>query len=138
MKTFDITVRTPLKTLYKGKALELQVDTEMGRMSVLPGHADLTAAVVFSRIKLRYDTKEEQYFVKNGVLHVGLQDAHVELLCISCDPVADIEMTTVEQYLAFVKDKLQKKENLNEYQLRFLKNESFALEKQMIDMKGSK
>jgi len=138
MKTFNLTVRTPLKNVYEGTASELQIDTQTGRMSVLPGHADLTASVVFSRIKLRHENVEEQYFVKSGVLHVGVKEGSVELLCLSCDQIKDVEITTVEKYLSFVKEKLKNKEDLNDYQLRFLKDESFALEKQIKDMGSGK
>lgn len=131
MHSFHFTLRTPTDTILDGEAQSLQVDTETGRMVVLPGHAALTGTVLFSKVVIVHGDKTDSYYVKNGILFVGKQQNTVELLCMTCDHTSQLNRASVEQYLATIKERLKDKQSLGEYQLKFLEREKFALEEQV-------
>lgn len=131
MTSFHFTLRTPLETVLKVDAQSVTLDTETGRMVVLPGHASLTGTLTFSKVTVVYDNKTDFFYVKNGTLFIGRQQGSVELLCMTCDLEKEMNRASVEQYLALVKEKLQNKESLGDYQLKFLEREKFALEQQV-------
>ncbi len=131
MTSFHFTLRTPTDTVLHGEAQSLQVDTEIGRMIVLPGHAALTGTVLFSKIVVVHGEKTDSYYVKNGILFIGKQQDTVELLCMNCDHTSQLNRASVEEYLATIKERLKDRQSLGDYQLKFLEREQFALEEQV-------
>lgn len=137
MKTFKLVIRTPLQTAFSKEVSEFHVDTETGRMVVLPGHTDLTGSVVFSKVVIKFEDTIDKYFIKNGILNVDRHNNSVELLAMSSDEASDVTLTSVQEYLDMISDKLEQHESLSDYQIIFLKKEHFALKKQL-DVMGKK
>ena len=48
--TFQLEIKTPLKSVYSDKVNSLLVGTESGEMLVLPHHTALVGSIVFSNI----------------------------------------------------------------------------------------
>jgi F0F1-type ATP synthase epsilon subunit len=136
MKTFKLAIRTPLRTAFSKEVSEFHIDTETGRMVVLPGHTDLTAAVLFSKVVIKFGDTIDKYFIKNGILNVDRHNNSVELLCLSADEASDVTLTSVQDYLDMISQKLDNHESLSDYQIIFLKKEHFALKKQLDTMNG--
>lgn len=134
MKTFNLTIRTPLTTAFNQEVNEFQIDTETGRMVVLPGHTDLIGSVVFSKVVIKFGDTVAKYYIKNGVLNVDRHHNSVEVLCMSADETSDVSLTSIQDYLAMINKKLDNHESLSEYQIIFLKKEHFALKKQLDQM----
>jgi len=86
--TFKLSIKTPLKEEFNQEVLEFQIDTELGRMSVLPKHASLTGSVVFSKATIKFDNTIQKYFIKNGILFVDPNENTTHLLCLSCENVS--------------------------------------------------
>lgn len=134
MKTFKLSIRTPLTTAFSEEVSEFHVDTETGRMVVLPGHADLTGSVIFSKVVIKFGDTVAKYFIKNGILNVDRHHNSVELLCMAADEASDVTLTSVQEYLDMIGEKLENHDSLSDYHIIFLKKEHFALKKQLEHM----
>jgi F0F1-type ATP synthase epsilon subunit len=130
MKTFLLHIRTPLETAFEGQVSKLHVDTDAGRIVILPGHAPLTSTITFSKAKIVSTSGEIEVFIKRGTLSVSLETKSVDLMCISCEEQKEVSIQTIEDYLKMIEEKLSNKESLSAYQIQYLKDEKVAFEKQ--------
>jgi F0F1-type ATP synthase epsilon subunit len=135
-KTFHLTVRTPEGEVIKKEGNSIKVATEIGPMVVYPGHASLTGSIIFSKLWVRTEKEEDEFIVKNGLVFVSLEENSTRILCYSCQEIEDIDYATAKDYLAFVEEKLKTGASLNEFQLKFLKNEKIAMVRQMRDLRS--
>ena len=138
MKTFQLSIKTPVETILEVEAKELRINTESGRMCILPGHAALTGYVMFSKMMVIFEKTTEEFFVKNGILFVDQNENSVQLLCLSCEETSEVTLTTIEEYIKMVEKQIKEKKYESEYQLEFLKKEAFALTKQKETMSFKK
>ncbi len=65
-KLFNITIITPEKTMYEGKASSLIVPCEYGYLGVLADHAPLIANVKSGKITIKSDQATPQTFDFKG------------------------------------------------------------------------
>jgi F0F1-type ATP synthase epsilon subunit len=135
MKTFSLHIRTPLDTAFEGQVSKFHLDTDAGRIVILPGHAPLTSTVTFSKAKIISPSGEKVIFIKRGTLSVSLKTQSVDLMCINCEEQEDISIQTIEDYLKMIEDKLNQKESLSDYQIKYLRDEKVAFEKQKQSIK---
>jgi len=133
-RTFHLTIKTPLETILSKDVVSLVVDSEEGKMMILPHHTALVASIGFSNILVKSDDKVQEYSVRNGFINVDNSLNKVELLTLNCEQTQTVKYTSVENYLKFLEDEL-KGDKLNTYQLEFLENEQFAVVKQLKTMK---
>lgn len=131
MKTFELIIKTPTSEAVHEAATELHVDTEGGRIVILPGHASLTGSVAFSRVLVREENKEMEFFVKNGVVYTELGTNKVQLLCMSYEETSETSLQSAQDYLDTIKKLLENKESLSAYQIGYLDKEQVALTKQV-------
>ena len=66
MKTFDLTIATPEKNLYHGKATSLVAPSALGYLGVWADHAPLIAALVPGNITIRDAAGNTTVFVTHG------------------------------------------------------------------------
>jgi F0F1-type ATP synthase epsilon subunit len=130
MKKLFLTIRTPLETTFENDIKELKIDTDAGRMVILPGHAPLTSTVTFSKIVVVTDGGSTEYFVKRGTLSVSLASQTIDLMCMTCEEVKEVSLQTIDEYIDLIQEKLANKESLTEYQIQYLQDEKIAFEKQ--------
>lgn len=136
-KTFHLTVRTPEGEMIKKAVNSIKVATEIGPMVVYHGHASLSGSITFSKLFVRTDQEEDEFIIKNGLLFISLEENAARILCYSCQEIEDIDYSTAHEYLKFVEEKLKSGASLNEFQLKFLKNEKIAMVRQMREMKAN-
>ncbi len=137
MKTFHLSVRTPESEVISSEVNSLKVATELGMMVVYPHHGSLTGSISFSRFFVRKDnaTTEIEYLMQKGLIFISVETNSVQILCASCKELKEIEIRTAKEYLAMVETRLKEGKNLNDYQLKFLKNEKIAMVEQMRAMR---
>lgn len=66
MKSFNLSITTPDKTLYDGKVSSLVAPSKIGYLGVLADHAPLIAVLGPGRIMLREDSGGEKVFNSEG------------------------------------------------------------------------
>lgn len=135
-KTFKLTIKTPLETVFENDVNSLTVDTEEGRMVVLPHHTSLIGKIKFSNIIIGFNQQIKEFSIRRGFLNVSNENNSTEILCIHCEQTQTLTYTSVEGYLKFLEKELSS-ENLNPYQLQFLENEKFAVIKQLEKIKSA-
>ncbi len=133
MKSFHLTVRTPESEVISAEVNSIKVATEMGMMVVYPHHGSLTGSIPFSRFFVRKDnaTTEIEYLMQKGLIFISVETNSVQILCYSCKELQDIEIRTAKEYLVMIEARLKEGKNLNDYQLKFLKNEKIAMVEQV-------
>lgn len=133
-KTFQFSVRTPEAEVVNTKAVSFKVGTELGPMVAYKGHANLTGAIPFSKLWVRTEDTEIEYLIRNGILFISLEQKSGKILCLSCEEMEDIDFKTAREYLQYVEEQLKKGADLNDFQLKFLKNEKIAMVRQLSTM----
>jgi F-type H+-transporting ATPase subunit epsilon len=128
--TFKLTIKTPSESVFEGEVKSLMVDTESGKMMVLPHHTSLVGAVAFSNVLISSGDKLQEYSVRNGFLSIDNASNSTDLLCIHCEKTQTVKYTSVASYLKYLEEEL-KSDSLNSYQLQFLEDEKFAVVKQL-------
>lgn len=138
MKTFTLTIRTPEKLVYTGPAIYLKLFTETGLIKLFPGHADLTATVLFSLIIFENDQgKEEDYIAKRGLLRVDCQGNSIDLMVMDCKFKYELTHIMAEEYLKFIENELVKGHDLSDFKIRYIEEEKLVIEKHIKHIKRS-
>ncbi|MCC7432423.1 F0F1 ATP synthase subunit epsilon [Candidatus Peregrinibacteria bacterium] len=132
MKTFTLTIRTPEKQVYSGKAQFLKLFTETGLIKLFPGHADLTATLNFSPVIFAdHDGKEEDYVARRGLLRVDCLGNSMDLMVFDCSLKSELSPLHAKEYLKFIETELAKGTDLSDFKVRYLEEERFVIEKQI-------
>jgi len=134
-KTFRLTIKTPLETVFDNDVKSLVVDTDEGKMMVLPHHTSLVGNIKFSNIIVSINDQIKEYSIRRGFINISNDNNNTEILCIHCEQTQTLTYTSVETYLNFLSKELEA-DNLNPYQLQFLGDEKFAVIKQLNSIKN--
>lgn len=142
MNNFKLNLKTPVKTYFSEDAYSVAVTTSAGRITILPGHIDLTGNILFSDVIIKHGDVENEFFVRNGVIHVDKKLNTVEVLCMSIKERSEIDCSDIENYIQWIDDRLKHEgpegKVMNEYQYRFLDNEKVCMVKKLKEFKGPK
>lgn len=131
MNLFNLIIRTPEKEVFSGEVQSLTFDAEDGRMQILPKHASITATLGFSSISIKTEDREEEFFARRGIFLFDNRKNSGVLLCLTCELKSEMDHISARDYLAFIQEKLAKRESLSEYQVKYLEGEKFAVERQV-------
>ena len=88
MKTFFLTVSTPLGNAYEGEAGMLSLRGSEGDLAILPGHIPFSTSVKAGKVKIVTDEEEEKLFKTDGGLLVAA-GARVTLLAGVFEPAPE-------------------------------------------------
>jgi len=80
----EVSVATPEKILFKGKADDILLTTEIGQINVLPRHTNIISFVRPGTLRLKGSGTNESFEIGEGVLKV-YQDK-VTILCQEGSP----------------------------------------------------
>ncbi|MCK9361010.1 F0F1 ATP synthase subunit epsilon [Patescibacteria group bacterium] len=129
--SFHLLIQTPEREAYKGDADILTLSNDTGEMQVFPGHASMLGSITYSAVKVDHAQHEEAFVLRQGFVFVDQEKNEVKVLGLSCEKTADLDMVSAKEYLDFILSKLDKPDELNEYQLKFLEGQKLAVEKQL-------
>jgi len=87
-KLFNITIITPEKTIYEGKASSLIAPCEYGYLGVLADHAPLIANVTSGKITVSNDLVPPQTFDFKGKGFLEVLNNNVTMLLTQAEPNA--------------------------------------------------
>lgn len=122
-------IRTPDKDHFDGQADAVRLQTELGEMEILPGHASLQGTIVFSPLRVRNGNEEEDFVVQRGFAMVDSEKDTITVLVYGCEKRAELSYKTAQEYLAFIVQSLEKRESFNQYQIDYLEGERIAMSK---------
>lgn len=130
--SFKLLIQTPEREIYKGDADVLTLSNDTGEMQVFPGHASMLGSITYSAVKVDSAKHEEAFVLRQGFVFVDQDKNEVKVLGLSCEKTSELDLVSAKEYLAFVLAKLDKPEELNEYQLTFLEGQKLAVERQLV------
>ena len=88
MKTFFLTVSTPLGNAYEGEAAFLSLRGSEGDLAILSGHIPFSTAVKAGRVKILTPEEEERLFTIDGGLLTAAGE-RVTLLAGTFEPAEE-------------------------------------------------
>lgn len=129
--TFQFSLLTPTKELFSGAVRSVHLSTDLGEMELLPGHASLVGAVAVSRVVVSLETpgSTETFLVRQGSISFEMEQNTARLVAYTGEILKNASRESLKEFHSFVREMLNKPENLNQYQIKFLESESSALEK---------
>jgi F0F1-type ATP synthase epsilon subunit len=129
-KSFDLLIQTPDHEAYHGPADLVTLSSDIGEMQILPDHASLLATITYTPVRIKNGGMTVDFILRQGFVFVDQTRNTVRVLGLSCEKTDEVNEVTAREYLEFVMSKLDKPEELNEYQLRHLEGQKLALKKQ--------
>jgi len=135
MSSLTLVLRTLVKTIYEGPVDSVYVKTELGEMEILPGHATLVGVIGFSRLFVHIDSRQIEYFARQGSVAVDAEGV-VRILATDIQETGSISIDSVQSYLTEIDKFLSEESKMNEYQKNFLQEQRNLLEESLkhIDM----
>lgn len=130
---FKFVLKTPEKTLYDGDVVDIMVRSEGGFLQAMARHADLTASVQFSGVRINHGDGLEEFVVRRGILAFDNANNKASLLVLHGEAKADIDLVTAKEYLDFIEEQIKNGGNLSDFQLKYLENERLAVEMQLAE-----
>lgn len=132
MNTFHLIIQTPLGTLFSGEVQNVLVKSELGKLGLLPHHADLVGALGYSTIQLKDSNNvEEEYIARRGTVQFDNEENNLRIVVADCQLKKELSLVSAKEYLALIEDMLAKGESLDNFQLEYMQGEKFLLEKQI-------
>ncbi len=86
---------TPERVLYRQEADRVTLPTSQGEITILPGHAELVAALVPGIAKLKVGTREEEVAVSGGFIQISKNK--VRVLADTAERGEELDLTIIEQ-----------------------------------------
>lgn len=106
--TFKLTILTPLKTLYRGTVLKLNLKNEKGSFQVLHNHISMISETETSIIEFQTEDGDiKRLFTSLGV--VRIEKNKVTLLCESGEWPEEIDFQRAESAKKRAEERLNKK-----------------------------
>lgn len=132
MQTFNATIQTPMKTLFEGEVDAVRASTDLGKMEIYADHATLVGTALYSIVDMHHGNKQETFIIQQGSVCVK-EDGSVSILAHQAQKKEEMSVESVEEYLKYVVEQMES-QDLNEYQMRFLRERREALERQKQDI----
>lgn len=136
MKFFKLIIRTPDEKIFESDEIsEVNLNTEMGPMTIYAGHASLSGSILFSRLSVKTHDKEDQYLTRRGTIFVDNEKNEVTILVLSCEKKATIVSEELNEYLGYITNLIESGGDLSQIKLKYLEKERLAVEEQVKELK---
>lgn len=137
MQTFNLSIRTPDQEVFVADNItSVNTITESGPITIYAGHADLTGKIPFSTLTAHANNGEEKFMLRRGTIFVDNNKKQVVVLAMAGDALEHVQFEDVEQYLAFINEKIEEGgEGISEMRLKYLEEEKLAISQQLTQMK---
>ena len=124
---FKFILRTPDAELLTMEVDSVYLNSEVGEMMLLPGHASLSAAVTYSPVIVAVGSQKYEYITSRGVLFFSNQKNEAHMLVQRADLKDKIDYDGMKEYLRLIDEYLSKGKDLSKIHMQFLENEKIAL-----------
>lgn len=135
MKSFVFSILGPEQDHFHGDLLAVSFHAEDGAMQIKAHHASITGSILFSRVRLQdAESHEEVYVIRDGIFLFDQKTNSGRILALSIEKESEMDLSSIEEYLAFLEHELGKGTDLSEYQVKYLNGEKLAVEHQLKKM----
>lgn len=128
-KKLHVELVTPSQTWFNGPADLVHLSTDLGEMEILPGHATLVGTMSVSEVVVKVADHHEDFLMRLGSVSVAEDGVTVKILAQVCEKRAEMDATSLRDYIDYVEKMLGSEEGLSEYQVKFLGEQKASVEK---------
>lgn len=97
MASFELTIVTPERAVFAGRATDVVLPGSLGEMDVLPGHRPLTTLLRPGEVRAATDDGTRHFAVGSG--YAELDGSHVTILVSYCEGVDEIDIDAAGERL---------------------------------------
>lgn len=109
----SLKIVTPERIVYEDTVDSVSVMTEMGEVTILPGHIPLVANLQAGELRAKKNGEEIYLVSSTGFLEVRAED-QVTILADTADRVEELELEKIAEAKERAKKLLEKKRNVDE------------------------
>jgi F-type H+-transporting ATPase subunit epsilon len=110
MSDIQLTIATPLDTVYTDKVNQVTVTTIDGEITILPGHVPLIAPLEVGHVMIKKDGKETFFAIDGGLVEVR-HDHSVVVLSDRSEHASDLDIQASEEAVAKAKAYMENPED---------------------------
>ncbi len=122
-------IQTPEKVILEQEIDGIHMATEAGELSIKDGHAPLFGVINFTHAEITAGDNINTYILRRGTVHMDSMKNKLDIIVAYAAPLTEQEHVTAKEYLDFIKEELKKGTSLSKFQLKYLEEEKFTLEK---------
>jgi F0F1-type ATP synthase epsilon subunit len=130
-----VEILTPAKSWFNGPADIVHLSTDLGEMEILPGHATLVGTGSVSEVAVKSGDHVEDFLLRLASVSVAEDGRTVKILAQVAEKRAEMDASSLREYIDFVKGMLGAPEKLSEYQVKFLGEQKASVEKTLAIIK---
>lgn len=108
-KKIDLTIATPLRTVYQSEVDQLTVTTSHGEITILPNHIPLVTTLKTGQAMVKKDGHEVYHAIDGGILEVRSDNTAV-ILSDRSENMHEIDIARAEEALARAKAFMERKQ----------------------------
>lgn len=127
--TFKLSIHTPKGSAFEGEAESLTIQTDDGQIQIFSGHLALASTLTFSRTEVVTGQIRREFLLRQGLVSVKDGGSMVSVLALDAESVETAQVETLEEYLAFISEKMKNKESLSGFQVRYLEDQLESVKK---------
>ena len=131
----NVEILTPAKSWFNGPADIVHLSTDLGEMEILPGHATLVGTGSVSEVAVKSGDHVEDFLLRLASVSVAGDGLTVKILAQVAEKRAEMNATSLRDYIDYVEKMLGSKEELSEYQVKFLGEQRASVEKTLAIIK---
>lgn len=129
---FKLSIETPDGSVLNQEVESIMLNTEDGQIQVLAKHTSFMTSVKYSRISILIDEENsETMLCRNAVFTFNNETNEGKLIAEYCKFETEVSSESITDYLKFLEEQLAKGGDLSQFQLVYLENEKFAVQKMM-------
>jgi F0F1-type ATP synthase epsilon subunit len=131
-KTFHLKIQTPEKTIFEDNVTSILIDTEGGQVELLPEHTNFISTIGFGILKVKKEDHTDHVFMaRHGSIFFDNILNECRVLVFDCEKKEEVRHESISEYMKFVMEKLENKEELNTFQLKYLTNQKDSLDRML-------
>ncbi len=111
--TFPLEILTPEHLFFSEEAEALTINTCDGELTILKGHAPITAPLLVGKIRIKQNGTWREAFQSEGFMEVNAQGVH--LFAQACEWPENIDVRRAEAAERRARERMRQQRSLQEY-----------------------
>ncbi|PIR43409.1 hypothetical protein COV24_03110 [candidate division WWE3 bacterium CG10_big_fil_rev_8_21_14_0_10_32_10] len=134
--SFKLKLISPTALYYKGRSSVITLSTKSGVVQILPHHADFLGYFEATSLHIKRDGgDEETFFLQKGFIRFSNKYNSCSITAHRVSKKSELSQIDYTQYLAYIKNLLDREETLDNYTVKFLRDEKVIIEKTLEEAK---
>lgn len=124
-----LTIHTPEEIVFEKDIDGIHLATEAGELVVKDDHAPLFAVIDYTHAEIAYGEHTDVYIMRRGIMHMDAKNNELSILVSYAGVESKEDEVSAQEYLEYIKEQIQKGEEMTDFHLKYLEHEKFTLER---------